>query len=233
MSKPTTTQPSRRRLKPLLCAVALTGLFVQATPSLAQVTIFEKPPTADELRRALRGGAAAGPQIRSTPKAFNPLPERPSGVRTRGIVWKQQDQGLPANTAQQPTPAAQTANAPTEQALGYSGSSPAAGMPINFASGSANIERDSYGFIQTVAEVLRSDPSMRLIIEGHTNSTGSYNRNMVLSWERAMGVYRVLVEEFGIEPTRLQLSGKGPSEPLPGTAPADGSNRRVQFRLNG
>jgi outer membrane protein OmpA-like peptidoglycan-associated protein len=84
-----------------------------------------------------------------------------------------------------------------------------------------------------VADVLRSDPGVSLIIEGHTDATGGYQRNMVLSWERATAVYRALVENFGIDPSRLQPIGKGPSEPMPGTAPTDGSNRRVQFRLNG
>ncbi|MEZ5657461.1 MAG: OmpA family protein [Burkholderiaceae bacterium] len=133
-----------------------------------------------------------------------------------------EQQGLPANNAQ-PSAAARTANAPTEQALGYSGSAPAAGMPINFAAGSARVEPDSYGFIRSVAEVLQTDPGMSLVIEGHTDATGSYQRNMVLSWERAMGVYRMLVEQFGIEPTRLQLQGKGPMSrcrvPPPSMAP--------------
>ena len=129
MNKSAKSKSLRPAIKPVLSALALAGLMVHVLPAAAQVTIFNKPPSAAELRRALQGGApsavapSAAPQ--GAPQAGQML--RPSGVRTRGIVWKQQ--GLPANNAQ-PSAAAQTANAPTEQALGYSGSAPAAGMPI-------------------------------------------------------------------------------------------------------
>lgn len=207
------------RRSALSLLISLPAALAAPLAAQAQVTFFEKPPTADQLRAALRGGGAA--------PARQAVAPRPAGVRTRGIVWDKPAAGVPANNvAQQPTPAAVTANAPITPG-------PAAGMPINFARGSAKLDASSIRFVQTVAEVLRSDPGVSLIIEGHTDATGGYQRNMVLSWERAMGVYRALVENFGIEPSRLQPVGKGPSEPMPGTAPTDGSNRRVQFRLNG
>lgn len=226
-------RPARRRVAPLVAGWVFCGLATAALPVAAQVTYFDKPPTAAELRRALMGGAAPSTATPATSRATEDASGRPSGVRTRGIVWKQS--GLPANDASsQPAPgAAQSAAAPVESTVNPQLGGPAAGMPINFASGSANLSPDSFGFLETVAEVMRSDPSMSLVIEGHTDATGSYRRNMVLSWERAMGVYRALVETYGIEPTRLLPQGKGPTEPMPGTSPADGANRRVQFRLQG
>jgi outer membrane protein OmpA-like peptidoglycan-associated protein len=77
------------------------------------------------------------------------------------------------------------------------------------------------------------DPSIRLVIEGHTDVTGAYQRNMMLSWERAYSVFKLLVERYGIDPARLQPIGRGPLEPMPGVAPNDGMNRRVQFRVAG
>ncbi len=226
----------------IAASIALVGM----SSAHAQVTFFEKPPSAAELRQALMGGAA--PQtVAPAPRPQSFAPARPAGVRTRGIVWS----GGGNSPVQQaaPAPAAQSAAAPNnapvysnpaQQAQSYQqqqanakAAGPAAGMPINFASGSSRISAGSIGFIQTVAEVLNSDPSLRLVIEGHTDSIGSYQRNMVLSWERAMGVYRVLVEQYGIDPARLQPNGLGPTEPMPGLAPNDGSNRRVQFRLMG
>lgn len=220
--------------------LALAGI----TSAQAQgVTYFDKPPSAAELRRALLGGSS--PQT-VAPVQSAPAPARPSGVRTRGIVWSSGGQTPVQNVA--PAPARQSAIAPSsapvyadpvqqansyQQKQDFAESGPAAGMPINFAIGSSRLAGNSIGFIQTVAEMLNADPSIRLVIEGHTDSLGSYKRNMVLSWERAMGVYRVLVEQYGIDPARLRPSGKGPTEPMPGTAPTDGSNRRVQFRLMG
>ena len=232
-------------IRPAIIATAL-GLAGMATAQAQGVTYFQKPPTAAELRQALMGGA---PAQTVAPAPVNPSPNRPAGVRTRGIVWSGGGQSPVQAVA--PPPAQQSAVAPTnapvysnpvQQANSYqqqqqnysqAQAGPAAGMPIAFASGSSQVSAGSIGFIQTVAEMLASDPSIRLVIEGHTDSTGSYKRNMVLSWERAMGVYRVLVEQYGIDPARLTPAGKGPTEPMPGTAPNDGNNRRVQFRLMG
>ncbi|MGH1360559.1 MAG: OmpA family protein [Burkholderiaceae bacterium] len=223
----------------IAASIALVGM----SSAHAQVTFFQKPPSAAELRQALMGGAAPQTVAPARPQAI--APARPAGVRTRGIVWSGG-----GNTPVQkpaPAPAVQSAAAPVtapvysnpqQQAQSYqqkqaSAAGPAAGMPITFSSGSSRLAAGSIGFIQTVAEMLSGDPSLRLLIEGHTDSVGSYKRNMVLSWERAMGVYRVLVEQYGIDPARLQPSGLGPTEPMPGLAPNDGNNRRVQFRLMG
>ena len=207
-------------------ALALAAaLCCASVPALAQVTYFDKPPSAAQLREALMGGA---PRVTTPPPG---QPARPDGTRTRGIVWNQGG-GMPANQPA-PTAAAASAAASVQAPIYARQAGPAAGMPINFASGSSQLAPDSIGFISTVAEVLRGDPTIFLVIEGHTDATGSYKRNMVLSWERAMGVYRVLVESYGIDPKRLQPVGKGPTDPMPGTQPEDGSNRRVQFRLSG
>lgn len=49
----------------------------------------------------------------------------------------------------------------------------------------------------------------------------------------AYSVFKVLVERYGIDSVRLQPLGRGPLEPMPGVAPSDGMNRRVQFRIDG
>ena len=123
--------------------------------------------------------------------------------------------------------------APAQVAYPATPGSPAAALPINFDLGSSRIQPGSLPYLETIASVLRTDPSLQLVIEGHTDDRGSYNRNMVLSWDRALGVFRTLVENYGIDPRRLQPVGKGPLEPMPGTLPADGANRRVQFRISG
>lgn len=226
-------------VRPAVIATAIA--MVSISSAQAQVTFFKKPPSAAELRQALMGGAAP----RTVTPAQATSPTRPSGVRTRGIVWS--SGGQAPTQAVAPQPAQQSAVAPVtapvysnpaQQAQSYQQNSgqaagPAAGMPINFASGSSRLAPGSAGFIRTVAEMLSSDPSLRIVIEGHTDSVGSYKNNMILSWDRAMGVYRALVEQYGIDPARLQPSGMGPTQPMPGTSPADGNNRRVQFRLLG
>jgi outer membrane protein OmpA-like peptidoglycan-associated protein len=106
-------------------------------------------------------------------------------------------------------------------------------LPITFDLGSAKLSRESTAYIEAVANLLKRDPSLSLVVEGHTDSVGNAKTNMLLSWERAMSVYRVIVERFGIDPIRLHPSGKGSTEALPDIAPDDAANRRVQFRISG
>ena len=109
----------------------------------------------------------------------------------------------------------------------------AAALPINFDLGSSRVDRSSLPYVERIAALMGSDTRLQLVVEGHTDDRGSFKHNMVLSWDRAIGVYRALVETYGVDPTRLQLLGKGPMEPLPGTDGSDGANRRVQFRIKG
>jgi outer membrane protein OmpA-like peptidoglycan-associated protein len=104
-------------------------------------------------------------------------------------------------------------------------------MPINFDLGSARVSAASILFLEQVATFMHMHPAIRVSVQGHTDITGDARRNAVLSWERAVAVYRVLVERMGIEPHRLLPIGKGQSEPMPGSQPWDGRNRRVQFGL--
>ena len=210
--------PLRRPLRVLSLALGLCG----ATPGLvgAQVTYFHRPPTADQLRAALL------PPV-GQPTAAQPSVEPsslPGGSRARGILF--QPQGA-APLGDVPGVGSATAAAP--EAVGAR----AAALPINFDLGSSRVDRGSMPYIETVASLMRNDPGLKLIVEGHTDDRGSYNRNMVLSWDRALGVFRALVETYGVEPTRLQLVARGPLEPMPGIEPRDGANRRVQFRISG
>jgi outer membrane protein OmpA-like peptidoglycan-associated protein len=227
---------------PLARRLALVVGLCAALPALAQaqVTYFKRPPTPEQLRAALlspdapQAAGAKAPVGRAMPSA---------GTRTRGIVWQASGAGAPAlqagatavatpvAIATAPSPSQSPGSALMRPASG--GDSPAAALPINFDLGSSRVDRESLPYIETIATLLNSDPSLQLVIEGHTDARGSYSRNMLLSWDRALGVYRTLVEAYGVEPRRLQPIGKGPLEPMPGTDPSDGSNRRVQFRIDG
>jgi|GEM_PF-2057875 len=225
-------------------ALALGALSAIPSPAGAQVTYFQRPPTPEQLRAALLAPATSTATAAPSPAQATPVPAAtsllPSGTRTRGIVWStgttagSSTTASAAGSAAAPVPSADARmQASAQIASPASPGSPAAALPINFDLGSSRIDSGSLPYLETIASVLRTDPSLHLVIEGHTDDRGSYNRNMVLSWDRALGVFRTLVESYGIDPRRLQPVGKGPLEPMPGTAPADGANRRVQFRISG
>lgn len=71
-------------------------------------------------------------------------------------------------------------------------------------------------------------PDVNLRVEGFTDSTGSAERNKVLSAERARSVFDYLVSQK-IDPSRLTHAGYGPANPVADNATAEGraKNRRV------
>ncbi len=201
-----------------------------ASPTIAQITYFHRPPTVDQLRDALLSPTVQSPAV----PAAGGTAALPPGTRTRGIVLEPDE--APRNAPGARPGAAAAAAILAERARNSAPTSPsarAAALPINFDFGSSRVDRDSLPYIERIASLMRDDPGLQLVVEGHTDERGSFARNMVLSWDRAIGVYRALVESYGVDPTRLQLLGKGPLEPLPGTESRDGSNRRVQFRVKG
>lgn len=196
----------------------------------ADVTVYEKAPSPEELQQKLLGGSKA------EQKKF----------KTRAIVFGDAPAAAEAAPAAQPpaapaTPAAVAAPsvavaAPTAQpaaAQTMQVSDNAIAFPIQFKVNSAQILPESIPFLQSIAGLMQKDPGIRLLIEGHTDISGNYQRNMSLSRERAYSVMNYLIDHFGIEPTRLTPVGKGPMEPLPGHEPTDPKNRRVQFRIIG
>ncbi|MEZ5727711.1 MAG: OmpA family protein [Burkholderiaceae bacterium] len=185
-----------------------------AAPAAAQVRYFDKPPTLAELRASLSTDASRTRGL-----------SRPGSVRSRSIQWSA-DKSLADATPRPQAPVA-------KQSSGARDDAPAVAVPLEFELGSSAVRGDSLPFIRTVADLLREDRELSLVVEGHTDSSGGYRNNMVLSWQRALSVYTVLVERFGIDPARLRPVGFGPTRPLGGESAAAPVNRRVQFRVKG
>ncbi|MDD9893159.1 MAG: OmpA family protein [Gammaproteobacteria bacterium] len=105
---------------------------------------------------------------------------------------------------------------------------------IQFASDSARLLAGSNQQLAAVAQAMQSQPSMHVEIAGHTDSTGSYAHNQVLSERRANAVRNQLINR-GVEARRLTARGYGESNPVTGNNTAEGraQNRRVEFRVLG
>ena len=67
------------------------------------------------------------------------------------------------------------------------------------------------------------------IIEGHTDSKGSFEYNQDLSRRRALSVQDYLNANFNIPLNKMIIVGKGETSPLPGSDPESGRNRRVEI----
>lgn len=104
---------------------------------------------------------------------------------------------------------------------------------VHFDFDKYNIKKDSYGILDDVASVLKSNPQIKkLQIEGHTDSIGSDAYNMKLSDRRANSVRQYLVNK-GIDANRLVSVGYGESRPIATNKTAAGraKNRRVEFNV--
>ncbi|NOZ86831.1 MAG: OmpA family protein [Deltaproteobacteria bacterium] len=103
---------------------------------------------------------------------------------------------------------------------------------IHFAVGKSRIMRDSFELLNQVADALKSSPSLKVRIEGHTDSDGPAAYNLRLSERRANAVRDYLVEK-GIDPERLKAVGFGESQPIASNRTRKGKamNRRVEFNI--
>ncbi len=102
---------------------------------------------------------------------------------------------------------------------------------ILFATGSAEIRGESTPTLQEIGAMLQAHPELKLLIEGHTDNTGSAEANQGLSEQRAAAVKAYLVKAFGIDPARLAAKGFGASKPVASNDTPEGrqQNRRVEL----
>ncbi len=88
----------------------------------------------------------------------------------------------------------------------------------------------AYPFLDKVANVMKSHPSLHLIIEGHTDVLGSKEYNYWLGASRAAAMKSYLVSR-GINAERIRIHSHGKDRPLTLDNSSDGrrTNRRVEF----
>ncbi|MBP8725498.1 MAG: OmpA family protein [Saprospiraceae bacterium] len=86
--------------------------------------------------------------------------------------------------------------------------------------------------LAAVAHVMRTYPSMKVTVHGHTDirHTNAYNNR--LSYNRAMEAITYLVDVYGIQRDRLVLMYGGEDQPLGGHMLNHMINRRVEFRVH-
>jgi outer membrane protein OmpA-like peptidoglycan-associated protein len=102
---------------------------------------------------------------------------------------------------------------------------------ILFDTDSDRLKSESAPVIQSIAKGLETNPTLKLLIEGHTDSVGDRNHNMDLSKRRAEAVKTVLVSQFSVDTARLTTAGLGASKPIDSNDTPQGrsQNRRVEL----
>jgi outer membrane protein OmpA-like peptidoglycan-associated protein len=106
---------------------------------------------------------------------------------------------------------------------------------IYFDFNKATIKSESHGALQDAARIMQDNPTIRVEIQGHTDSKGSDEYNQSLSERRAQSVVTYIVQNFAISASRLVGRGYGESKPIASNATEEGRalNRRVEFFILG
>jgi OmpA-OmpF porin, OOP family len=108
-----------------------------------------------------------------------------------------------------------------------------AAKKIFFAVGSDKILPASYSALNNVVTVLRTDTTLKLVVEGHTDDVGKPASNLILSQKRADAVKNYLIQK-GLDANRLEAKGHGQENPVADNSKPEGraANRRVELKLS-
>jgi len=101
---------------------------------------------------------------------------------------------------------------------------------VFFDTRKAKIKRQSFRLLDDVAKALRDHPTIKVRIEGHTDSQGKDAFNKGLSQRRADAVRKYLIRK-GIDSDRMVSEGFGEEVPIADNRTKAGraQNRRVEF----
>ena len=103
-------------------------------------------------------------------------------------------------------------------------------LNINFDTDKATLKPDGQKIVDEIYALLSTNSTLKLSIEGHTDNTGSAQRNKQLSTERANTVMYALAGK-GIDIKRLKATGFGSEKPIKpnDTEENKAQNRRVEL----
>jgi OOP family OmpA-OmpF porin len=104
-----------------------------------------------------------------------------------------------------------------------------------FEPGSAALAAGEFASLSELADWLRTNPDLRLLLVGHTDASGGLDANTALSRRRAEAVRQALISAHGVAPDRLSAEGAGYLAPRASNATDAGRalNRRVEAVVTG
>jgi outer membrane protein OmpA-like peptidoglycan-associated protein len=112
------------------------------------------------------------------------------------------------------------------------------GIKVTFDSGilfdvnKATLRPEAQANLRDLARILNKYPDTNVLIEGHTDATGSEEYNLELSRARAQAVANFLAG-MQVDPTRFTIMGYGESQPIASNESVEGrqANRRVELAI--
>jgi len=101
---------------------------------------------------------------------------------------------------------------------------------INFDTGKSIIRDESKPVIDQIVQMMKSNPDLKIGVEGHTDNVGTPASNKTLSEARAKSVVSAIVAR-GVSADRLSPAGFGQDKPIADNNTEEGraKNRRVEL----
>ncbi len=104
---------------------------------------------------------------------------------------------------------------------------------VNFEPNLAVMKPGASRKLEEAARIMIDNTLIKVQIVGHTTDRGERTFLMQLSRDRAQAVIDVLVNEYGINRSRLTAVGMGPDDPIASNSTSSGreQNRRIEFKV--
>lgn len=87
-----------------------------------------------------------------------------------------------------------------------------------FKSGKYEVTPQAMTVLGKVAEVLKNQPELEFMVEGHTDNVPYANGVLIDNWDlsvkRATSVVRILQKKFGLDPSRISAAGRAEYKPV-------------------
>ena len=104
-----------------------------------------------------------------------------------------------------------------------------------FATGKYEVTKNARQVLGKVALVLKNQPDIEFMVEGHTDNIPYKNGVLLDNWDlsvkRATAVVRILQKDYGLDPAKIAAAGRGEYQPVVGNDTPDGraANRRTRI----
>ncbi|MFT3690460.1 OmpA family protein [Paenirhodobacter sp.] len=102
-----------------------------------------------------------------------------------------------------------------------------------FKSGATTLDTREFDSMRALADYLATRPTARIVLVGHTDTTGSLDANIAVSRKRAEAVRNRLVQSYGVNAAQVTAEGAGWLAPRASNLTPEGQerNRRVEVVL--
>ncbi|MES2520126.1 MAG: OmpA family protein [Bacteroidota bacterium] len=103
---------------------------------------------------------------------------------------------------------------------------------VFFEQSKSDIVETSFPELNRIVQVMKENPTMEIMLEGHTDNQGDWNENLKLSKQRVEEVKKYLASK-GVDMKRIQTQGYGSTRPVASNNSEEKRkmNRRVEFMI--